>query len=175
MQMKLITLIILTTLLISNEVYASSDKIMMPYPIEEKNELNVVTPWGKARATEYSTTDPNKNIFYIFTVYNFSKKQKNDIDLLNKTPDYFLSNKKCIADIIQQAPLEDSNGKIWPQITFQGHCASYYSDYRVLVLIADNHVYKFHVGYLQHTKKPELMKKDDIESALKELLIKFSI
>ena len=146
----------------------------MPYPIEEKNEINVVTPWGKARATEYSTTDQNKNIFYIFTFYNFSKNQKYNIDLLKRAPDCFLLNKKCIADIVKQTPLQDSNRKVWPQITFKGYCVTPNSDYRVLVLIADNRVYQFHVGYLPRPRKPELMKKDDLESALKELLSKFS-
>ena len=173
--MKLIMLIILTAILAGNEVYASSETITLPYPVEDKHENDVNTPWGKAHAVDYSTTDPDKNIFYSFTVNNFAKKQKYHTDLLNKTPDYFLLHKKCVAEIAQQTALEDSDGKIWPQITFKGRCASYYSEYIVLVLIADNHVYQFHVGYLQYPKNPELMKKDDLDSALKELLSRFSI
>ena len=82
--MNFIALVMLTVLPVGSEVYIPPAKMTMPYAIEEKKEIDVDTPWGKARATQYATTDLNQNIFYFFNVHNFHKTHEYDPDLLEK-------------------------------------------------------------------------------------------
>lgn len=169
----IVSVLMLGQLLLANLASDSLALQVLPYPISETHEDNVVTPWGNAHSTESIALDDNRNIFYSFTEYRFDTSKSINIDLLDKYPQYFLANKKCIARTVTKTKLTDRDGVVWPQISFQGHCATSYSDYRVLVLVADNRVYQFHVGYLQQPQSPELLHEGDLDVALKNFVGRF--
>jgi len=172
--MPYLALLVLAALSTGYEVTTPEARLVMPYAVTQTSEMKTRTPWGRAHASDYSTSDANGGLFYSFTVFRVPGNKKLEATLLAKTPEYFLANKKCVANIVDQKPLADTGGTLWPQISFKGHCAASSSDYRVLVLIAGSSVYQFHVGYLPRQNNSPEVRDGSLEEALINMIGRFS-
>lgn len=119
--------------------------VKMPAKPGEPREESVSLPWGDAIQKSYEARDSKTGIIHLFATFTFT----NQVKILNesglqKVQRFFLKNRGCVATTLKEIILSDSDGRIWPQIAFEGVCEAP-ERFQIAVLIANERLFWFQV------------------------------
>jgi hypothetical protein len=133
-----------------------SDRYRIDMPVQSVNAGTVfegATPWGKARSTTFHGTNEDEATIYHFVSFDFVSARPIKPGKLKQSIAYFLHSRKCTATELKQPPALDAEGNAWPQVLWEGRCASGES-YRNLQFIAHGRLYEIGITHPLALSKP---------------------